>query len=686
MNNFRFTILIVISAIIFPLLFLGTDLISTNKIFGPGGDAYWYLWVFKTFKSSIDSGIFWPQHITSVFYPIGFDLSAGYESVLIYYCSVIFQQFTNITQTYNLLIYTGYVLNILGGYYLIKQVTKQQLIAFTFGLALAFAPQVIGRTNGHLPLIWIWPILFYLGFFIQFIKTPKISLAIPMGIFAGLSLLVSWYFLTYLIIFSVAIITYKFAKNLKLELKNTKKLIISLIPAIISTMVVVLTFSWPMFASRIIPSEFYGYPFEMGLGNLVLIKEYNLSVIEPLTISGMSSLSQYSFLPHSRGETVSFIGLYAIFLIAILLISKKIKNARQGIIWLGLCIIFYLFALGIYLRIVPGEPVVGEKTIRIPFYWLLFKIPIFNTMHAPGRFWMPAQISLIIFLSLIPTYFKHKTKAVIIAICFILIAYENSTYTFDRTILPSKPLESLDTTAGIFPLKVQDPESLKIAVYYSKNVLSGYQTHTTFSSDEDLVMWNSIFQPLVDPNANLWKVLPDLEEPLSPQETIFMAYHLFKLDGYYFRNEVGTIESDNLKTYFQSIASPIKKDAYDYFKVDINTIPVPQKLITVLENGFYTPEKDGNGKYRESRGVGKISVFNPGKPVKLKNNLKISNGKNTNTSLNGTNITTEKDSTIEIQSGFNEIIIQTNGCEPAGEIRCRGFRVEKFEENKTIFY
>ncbi len=686
MKKFRFEILVVILAFLLPLLFIGTDLLSFTKIFGPGGDAYWYLWIFKAFKTSIDSGVFWPTHLTSIFYPIGFDFSAGYESVLIYYSSVVFQYFTNITQTYNLLIYTGFSLNILGGYMLIKRVTNDKFIALTFGVALAFAPQVIGRTNGHLPLIWIWPILFFLSFFIQYLRTPKISYSIPVGIFAALSVLVSWYFLTYIIIFSAIL----FAHTLIINRKNLKahflQLVLKLIPAALITCGLILLFAWPMFISRIVPSSFYGYPFDMGMGNLVLIKEYNLALLEPFSISGMSSLSQYSPLPHSRGETVSFIGIYAIFLVIILIVGLKIKKTKKNLIWLALCICFYLFALGIYLRIIPGGSVIGEAKIRLPLYWLLFKVPIFNTMHAPGRFWMPAQISLIIFLSLIPTYFKHKTKAIIVAICFILIAYENSTYTFDRTTLPLKPLESLDNTAGIFPLKVQDPESLKIAVYYSKNVLSGYQTHTTFSSDEDLVMWNSIFQPLVDPNANLWKVLPDLDEPLSPQESIFMAYHLFNLDGYYFRNEVGTVESDNLKNYFQSIATPIKKDAYDYFKVDINKIPVPQKLITVLESGFYTPEKDSYGKYRESRGEGKISIFNPSKTTVVKNNLMVSNGKDTKIYLNGKQISIEKNSSIELNPGMNQLIIKTTYCEPAGVIKCRGFRIDKYEAQKSIFF
>lgn len=686
MKNLKFNILIIISALIFPLLFLGADLVSTEKIFGPGGDAYWYLWVFKTFRTSIENGIFWPQHITNVFYPIGFDMSAGYESVLIYYTSVIFQQFAGITQTYNLLIYFGYFLNIIGGYFLLNHITKQKLIAITFGVTLAFAPQVIGRTNGHLPLIWIWPILFYLGFLLKFLEKPILKYSIPLGIFAGLSLLVSWYFLAYLLIFTLGLSTHSLLQNSSGKIHKIKTLLIRSIPALTISITVLLFFAWPMFASRIIPNNFYGYPFEMGLGNLVLIKEYNLSVIEPLTISGMSSLSQYSILPHSRGETVSFIGLYAIFLIAILLIGKKVKKTKSSLIWLILCIVFYLFALGIFLRIVPGQGVIGESFIRVPFYWLLFKIPILNTMHAPGRFWMPAHISLIVFLALIPTLFKTRAKVIIVSICFILIAYENSSYTFDRTSLPPHPIDNRDSTAGIFPLKVQDPESLKIAVYFADNVLSGYQTHTTFSSDEDLVMWNSIFQPLVDPNANLWKVLPDLDEPLSPEEVIYMSYHLFNLDGYYFRNETGTIESDKLKTYLQSTITSTKRNDYDYFRIDINKIPTPQKTIIALENGFYTPEEDGNGKYRESRGVGKISIFNPGKLMKLKNNLKISNGKNTQTSLNGTNITIDKNSILEIKSGFNELIISTDDCEPAGEIRCRGFRIEKFDVSNPIFY
>ena len=686
MNNFRFTILIVISAIIFPLLFIGTDLLSSNKIFGHGGDAYWYLWVFKTFKSSIDSGIFWPQHITSVFYPIGFDLSAGYESVLIYYSSVIFQQFTNVTQTYNLLIYTGYILNILGGYYLIKQVTKQQLIALTFGLALAFAPQVIGRTNGHLPLIWIWPILFYLGFFIQFIKNPKITLAIPLGIFASLSLLVSWYFLTYLIIFSAIIFTHTLTKDRKTLKTRFFQLVLKLIPAALIASGLILLFAWPMFISRIVPNSFYGYPFDMGLGNLVLIKEYNLALLEPFSISGISNLSQYSLLPPSGGETMSFVGLYAIFLVIILVVGKKIKKTSKNLVWLALGIIFYLFALGIYLRIIPGGSIIEEAKIRLPLYWLLFKIPILNTMHAPGRFWMPAQISLIVFFSLIPAYFNKKSKMLILSICFLLIAYESSSYTFIYSELPTQPVEKLDNTAGIFPLKVQDPESLKIAVYYSENVLSGYQTHTTFSSDEDLVIWNSIFQPLVDPNANLWKVLPDLEQPLSPQETIFMAYNLYKLDGYYFRNEDTTENVTKLRQYLKTLSSTTQREGYEYYSIKKENLIQPKKLVTVLESGFYSPEKDGSGKYRESRGIGKISIFNPGNPKILKNNLKISNGNNTRTSLNDTNLTTNKDSIIEIKSGFNEIIIQTDGCEPAGEIKCRGFRVEKYDSQKTIFY
>ena len=40
----------------------------------------------------------------------------------------------------------------------------------------------------------------------------------------------------------------------------------------------------------------------------------------------------------------------------------------------------------------------------------------------------------------------------------------------------------------------------------------------------------------------------------------------------------------------------------------------------------------------------------------------------------------------EIKSGFNELIISTDDCEPAGEIRCRGFRIEKFDVSNPIFY
>lgn len=686
MNKVRFEILVVILAFILPVLFISPDLLSSSKIFGPGGDAYWYLWIFKAFKSSIDSGVFWPRHLTNIFYPIGFDFSAGYESVLIYYSSVIFQFFTNITQTYNLLIYSGFVLNILGGYFLIKRVTNDKLIALTFGIALAFAPQVIGRTNGHLPLIWIWPILFYLNFLIRFLRSPKIVYSIPVGVFAALSVLVSWYFLTYIIIFSIILLTYTIINSRRKARSTFIQLVTKLIPAAIISIGLIIFFAWPMFISRIVPSNFYGYPFEMGLGNLVLIKEYNLALFEPFSISGMSSLSQYSPLPHSRGETVSFIGVYAIFLLIILAVGAKIKKTKKNLVWLALCVGFYLFALGIYLRFTPGGSIIGEAKIRLPLYWLLFKIPIFNTMHAPGRFWMPAQISLIVFLSLIPTYFQRKAKTAIIAICFILIAWESSSYTFDRTSLPTTPQTDLDDTAAIFPIRVQDPDSLHIAVYYSKNVLSGYQPHTTFSSDQDLVMWNSIFQPLVNPDANLWKVLPDLDEPLNPPEAVFMAYQLYKLNGYYFRQENVPDEVVKLKQYLQTTVTPIQQGGFEYYRINEENLARPKKLVTVLESGFYTPEKDGNGKYRESRGEGKISIYNPFKTTMVKNNLMVSNGKNTKIYLNGKQIPFEKNSALEIAPGLNQIIIKTDDCEPAGEIRCRGFRVEKYDSQKTIFY
>ncbi|PVX27634.1 MAG: hypothetical protein CW716_01285 [Candidatus Bathyarchaeum sp.] len=357
-----------------------------NQMPGDGGDGYQFLWDMWWVKYSTTELGTNPYFTNHVFYPDGHTLFFHSLVPLAGIITIPFQDGLGLFFSYNFTVILGYVLGGFGAYLLAKYFTKNVYASYLAGIIFTFSPYHLGHTLGHLNLISIAGIPFYILFLFKLRDTSNMKYAV----FAAFSLLIStflgsWYHTVMLFVFTVFFIFYDILLKRKIHFSRKHIYGLALIPAIFVLASAPVTI--PMVYESVTGKHTYA---ERTLNNQI---DNSVDLIAFLTpgpdncfFGEYTTSIEHSFNINLGGsENRAYLG-YTVIGLLIFFWFKNRKPEFKHLLWLLLTGTFLVLSLGPLLKIM-GTTSFTQYDVSVPLPGFLIRyLPGGTIFQAPARF------------------------------------------------------------------------------------------------------------------------------------------------------------------------------------------------------------------------------------------------------------------------------------------------------------
>ena len=352
----------------------------------PGGsfDALqnvWNLWWFKYAVVDLHSN---PFYTNLVYHPTGVSLLFHTFNPFNAILAIPLQMIFGLTVSYNMIILFAFVAAGYGAYLLAKYVTRNAAAAFIAGIIFAFSPSHFAHTaGGHLQVLSIEWIPFYVLFFLKTIREAQKKNAFLAAFFFLLTMLCDFYYALYLACFSVLYLCYQFWTS-KGKIYN-KGLMIRFVILAIAAAVLIAPIALPMLTElkyHISPSV------ETTLaGSADLLGFVTPSTLHPL-LGPLARNIAGKFTGNTAENTV-FLG-YTVLLMAMYSAWRvREKDIRY---WIFATLFFLVLSLGPVLHILGDTEFTAFK-VRVPLPYLIL-YPLFSLTRVPARLIVMVMLSL----------------------------------------------------------------------------------------------------------------------------------------------------------------------------------------------------------------------------------------------------------------------------------------------------
>ena len=387
-SNFIIIILYFVLSIIFtyPVAF------SRNEV--PGyADCHYYLWSLWWFKTSLFN-LSNPFYTNYMYYPEGVHMWFVDNAPLNGLFSIPLQILFGLAASYKIIwiltfIFSGYAM-----FLLVRYITRNPYAAFISGLVFMFCPYRFAHALGHMNLIsTIW-IPLYILYFLKTINEPKRVNILILSVMFLFNMLSSYYYVVFLLAFSILYLLYFYLTDRELLNANTaKRITLSLIISGIFSMPLI----YPMFRELLSAKIRYMYSEGFVVYSADLLGFILPSIFHPLFKNYVAGI--YTNFTGNDAEFTVFVG-YTVLILSILSILKLKSNYVS--FWALCSIIFFVLSLGPLLHI-NGlfNFYVENYSVYLPLpYSILMRIPIFSLARVPSRW----DIMLILSLSVLVGY------------------------------------------------------------------------------------------------------------------------------------------------------------------------------------------------------------------------------------------------------------------------------------------
>ncbi|MBU4338222.1 hypothetical protein KKB43_01920 [Patescibacteria group bacterium] len=362
----------------FPLILNISDSMSTGKNSIENGytvnsDSIYFIWNFWFFKHNlIDIGTSPFSHSDMIFYPNGFDVSAGgYDNVFNSLLSLPLQFATdNLILIYNILVLFNFVFAAYSAYLLANYLTKDKKISFISGIIFGFSPFMIARSLIHFNLLTAGAIPLFILFYLKLLKEPKIKNSLFLAIAFFLVTISAWQYGLFAIIF-VFFSSIFFAIFRKQKIFN-KTYLKSFFLFIILSILLLLPVAFPMIKTAVerktIPSNF---------SETLIWSADPFSYITPSPLSNLFGSfidpKLYNTFSNYMVESTTYLGFLEIAMLIFYLKRRK-EMDQKAKYWLYLFIVFFILSLGPHLKMFG----LNFEKLPLPYYFILKYIPFFN--------------------------------------------------------------------------------------------------------------------------------------------------------------------------------------------------------------------------------------------------------------------------------------------------------------------
>ena len=373
--------LILLAYTILSIIFTYPVAFSMNKIPG-GGDAWWFLWDFWSFKKAV-LNLSNPYYTTDIFYPTGVSLAFSDVSPFNAIISIPLQYLFGLIATYNIIWILSFILSGIGTYFLVKHLTDDAKAAFISGLIFMFCPYHFAHALGHMNLIAIEWIPFYVLFLVKMTVENKKANAIFASFFLVLTSMSSNYYLLYMVSFTLIYIIYNGLLDRGLINKDFIKRFLVMITCFA---VGFSPFLYILLKELLLSGSNYIYAGGFEVFSADLMGFFTPTVFHPLFKDLAAPVN--SHFEGGGAEFTVFAGYTVIFLSIIAIARIKTGEIK---FWTLSAITFFILCLG------PVLNVIGVTTFSlsghhfsIPLpYQILMHIPVFSMARVPadGMYW-----------------------------------------------------------------------------------------------------------------------------------------------------------------------------------------------------------------------------------------------------------------------------------------------------------
>ncbi|AMM42131.1 conserved hypothetical protein, membrane [Candidatus Desulfofervidus auxilii] len=420
MINEKKTLFIVLIGYVFITLLMTYPLVFhlTTHIPGDAGDGHqnlWNIWHFKKRLLNFQN----PFYTNYLYYPIGVKLIFHTYGV---FNNLLVLPFNNIVLAYNFIVLFSFVMSAMGMYFLSFYLTQDKFGSFIAGVIFSFCPYKFAHLLGHLNLVSTEWIPFYILYLIKTFKEPfsykNICLA---SIFFLSTILCSYYYVFYLIIFTTLFFTFE-VKN-RIFTKRTFFLILFIFISVFPLLV--------MGFQAYLEGDFIkGSGYKQFSADLLAF--FIPSPLHPLFGPYVKPI--YSAFRAGGTEGIVFMGYIVLALFIYSVLSSQRKKLK---FWLISALCFFILSLG------PMLQIYGHGIFLLP-YQPLYHLPLIGAFRVPSRF----DIMLTLCLAIIAGYqiklflskFSLKKRFILTSIFSAFIIFEYAAFPYPLDPWPSSRL------------------------------------------------------------------------------------------------------------------------------------------------------------------------------------------------------------------------------------------------------
>jgi hypothetical protein len=365
-----------------------------DSIPGDGFDGwqnYWNLWWVKAALLDLHQSPYFTHYL---YYPTGYSLLFHTLNIFNSFLSLPVQLISGLTASYDFVVLFSFVMGGYGAYLLAlrvigrKQGVVDELGAFLAGAVFTFSPFHFAHLLGHMQVISLEWLPFYALCLVGSLSSPRLRIgphiALPI-VFLVLTALCDWYYLLYLLLFTLVYVFYQLWRRHASKLSLAKAVLVLAVGGLILSPLLV-----PMVVEALRDASYLNFPFK----NTVRLSADLLAFVTPNEfhpVWGPAAARLSQVFSSSTAERMVFLGYVPLALAAYALWTRK----RQAGFWLASGLVFFVLALGPYLH-VGGR----QLPIPLPYLGLYRLVPLFSIARSVSRFDVMVMLSLAVLAAL----------------------------------------------------------------------------------------------------------------------------------------------------------------------------------------------------------------------------------------------------------------------------------------------
>lgn len=490
LSRYRVGAIVLVLYVILTIIFTYPVTFSVNTFPGHGGDGYWFLWDLWAFKNAVfthTNPLFTPY----IFYPVGVSLAFSTTSFFNAALSVPLQLIWDLPHAYTFLWLMSFVLSGYGAFLLLRYLGVSTKVAFISGLIFMFSPYRFAHGMGQLNMMTTEWIPFYALFFLRTLRAHKRSDPIIAGLFLSLAAFSDFYYVIYLVAFSILAAAYYFWRERQhasfTGILKRMALTFVVFGALVSPLLI------PMLQELFHGSYMYSPYGWFFVYSADLVAFFIPSSYHPLLGPEVAPLYSHFVLGNLTESTV-FIGYVGLALSILAILKQRTHDVWFWAVALG---VFLVLSLGPELQAnglvhVPSMvPYLHNATIHLP-YAGLWHLPVFSIARVPSRWDVMVMLCVAVLSGFALQYLvnrlqvpgrilgKENVLCVVVA-ALILFEFLSVPYTGATTAVPAF-YQQLGTDPQDYAVFEVAPQSTAQIMYYQtihhKQLVNGYVSHT----------------------------------------------------------------------------------------------------------------------------------------------------------------------------------------------------------------